>query len=109
MSNKTTYGSSNVWVFESALILVFIMLNYAFRLMSAHFAIVTKLEAEYEYYSGTSSKKRDEMMTKWAQVEVDYSKKFNDAHKHTVLTEFREANKQEIDMSKLDKISLFKS
>lgn len=88
MSSRTTYGRENYWVFQSALLLVFIMLNYAFRLMSAHFAIVTKLEAEYENERGKKSKDRDRIISDWANREVKYSKTFNDAHKATVLADF---------------------
>jgi hypothetical protein len=89
MTGKTTPGKENHWVFWSALILVFIMLNYAFRLMSAHFAIVTKLEAEFEHYRSDKSKVRDRRITDWAQGEVEYSKLFNEAHKESVFSDFK--------------------
>lgn len=44
MAHKTTAGAENRWVFESGLILVYCLLNYAYRLLSHHFSIVTKLE-----------------------------------------------------------------
>lgn len=48
MTGTTKAEKEKRWVFTSAIILVYCLLNYAFRLMSAHFAIVTRLEAEYE-------------------------------------------------------------
>ena len=41
MRGETTPGRENRWVFESSIVLVYCLLQYAFRVMSAHFAIVT--------------------------------------------------------------------
>ena len=72
------------------------MLNYAFRLMSAHFAIVTKLEAEFEHFRSDKSKKRDRRITDWAQEEVEYSKLFNEAHKESVFSDFKALNQKDV-------------
>lgn len=60
MTGKTTPGKEKRWVFTSAIILVYCLLNYAFRLMSAHFAIVTALEAAYENVRSQASDDRIE-------------------------------------------------
>lgn len=70
MAGKTKRGHENRWVFASALILVYCLLNYAFRLMSAHFAIVTRLEAEYEFSRGKEATNRDVQIKDWAALEI---------------------------------------
>lgn len=44
MVGEITPNQVNNWIFKSSGILVFILLNYAFRLASVHFSAVTKLQ-----------------------------------------------------------------
>jgi hypothetical protein len=47
MANYTKEVSENGWRLTTALILILFLLNYSYALISAHFSIVTKLEADY--------------------------------------------------------------
>lgn len=49
MANHCKEVSENGWRLTTALILILFLLNYSYALISAHFSIVTKLEADYEY------------------------------------------------------------
>ena len=112
MTGKTTPGKENKWTFESAGILVFLLLNYAFKLMSAHFAIVTRLEAEYEQSRGKKSVERNQSTKMWAENEIKFSRLFNDAHQESVFSEFQSKNEgkniKELTDDKKQKFSLFK-
>jgi hypothetical protein len=88
MAGATQPGAERRWAFASALILVYCLLNYAFRLMSAHFAIVTRLEAEYEHARGTEARDRDKDIQRWAGLEVAKSRRFNEAHMAAVFAAY---------------------
>ena len=101
MSGETESGRENYWVFQSALILVFILLNYSFRLISAHFSVVSRLESQYEMFKGQEQQKGEKKMRDLGNLEVKYTKLFNEAHKENVLTNFaaeleKDENKEKI-------------
>lgn len=95
-------------VCTSALILVYCLLQYAFRLMSAYFAIVTKLEAEYEFARGKEAQRRDGLVQEWAGREIQTSRDFNEAHMASVFEAFEKAEGADIVALKEGKASLFK-
>lgn len=68
MQGETSPDTENMWVFESALILVYVLLNYAFRLMSNHFAVVSQLEARYEQATQKVDFARDGKIKNWAEA-----------------------------------------
>ena len=92
LTGETAPGKEDFWVFASAIILVYCLLNYAFRIMSAHFAIVTELEAEYEAIRGDEAEGRSKQIRDWAQQEIHNSKKFNEEHMESVFESYEKAN-----------------
>lgn len=94
MSGKTEPNQVNNWVFKSAGILVFILLNYAFRLASVHYSAVTKLQVEYETSRLEQSKHREDDIRDWSVAELEVSKQFTDSHKKMVFMEFNKNNEK---------------
>ena len=92
LTGETTPGKEDRWVFTSAIILVYCLLNYAFRIMSAHFAIVTELEAEYEALRGDEAVTRSQQIRDWAQQEIHNSRDFNEEHMESVFEAYEKEN-----------------
>lgn len=95
MAGETTPGAERRWVFTSAIILVYCLLNYAFRLLSAHFAIVTRLEAEYEASRSQESQRRDHQIQEWAGREIAKSRDFHDEHMESVFAAYEAQQSKE--------------
>jgi len=70
-------------------------LNYAFRLLSAHFAIVTRLEAEYEASRSQESQRRDHQIQEWAGREIAKSRDFHDEHMESVFAAYEAQQSKE--------------
>jgi hypothetical protein len=49
MAYTTKNVAENGWRLTTALLLVLFLLNYSYALISAHFSIVTKLEADHQF------------------------------------------------------------
>lgn len=101
MTGATKPGKERFWVFASSIILVYCLLNYAFRLMSAHFAIVTRLEAEYERTRGKEAEGRNNKIQRWAAREIETSRDFNEEHMESVFDALKKANNVDDLSSKL--------
>lgn len=100
MSLSGKLVASQARVCTSAIILVYVLLQYAFRIMSAYFSIVTKLEAEYEYHRGKESQTKDSHVQEWASREIQTSRDFNEAHMSSVFNAYQQmANDSRPDLS----------
>lgn len=110
MAYSSKEVSENGWRLTTSLILVLFLLNYAYALISAHFSIVTKLEAEYLFDCEKKKGDREKVVHEWADFEIEKSKDFNEEHMQTVIDKYlkdlKRDNKFDIDNQE---IRLFKT